>query len=145
MRIFLDTSVLVAAVVAGHESHTRALAVLASVQNGKCEGYISAHTLAEMYAILTKLPPPSRHAPEQALLTIEENVIKYFKISSLTGADYAALLREAAVSGIQGGTIYDAVLLKSAVKVDVAKIFTLNLKHFQAVAPKNIHSEILAP
>lgn len=145
MKVFLDTSVLVAAVVAKHESNDRALAVLDTVQNGKVEGFVAAHSLAEMYAILTKLPPPFRHAPEQALLSIEENVLKHFKISSLSGAEYATLIREAAMSGIQGGTVYDAVLLKAAAKTGVERIYTLNLKHFQAVAPQNISSRVVAP
>ena len=145
MKVFLDTSVLVAAVVAKHESNGRALAVLETVQNGKVEGFVSAHSLAEMYAILTKLPPPFRHAPEQALLSIEENVLKHFEISSLSSADYAALIREAAMSGIQGGTVYDAVLLKAAAKAGAERIYTLNLKHFQAIAPQNIGSRIVAP
>jgi len=145
MKVFLDTSVLVASVVQKHESHARAYAVLDRVQTGKDEGFISAHSQAEMYAVLTKLPSPLRHTPEQALLSIEENVLKHFKVTALSGADYTALIREAALAGIQGGTIYDAVLIKCAVKTEVEKIFTLNLKHFQNVAPKNIGSQIFAP
>jgi predicted nucleic acid-binding protein len=71
MKVFLDTSVLVASVVQKHESHARAYAVLDRVHTEKDEGFISAHSLAEMYAVLTKLPPPSRHTPEQALLSID--------------------------------------------------------------------------
>jgi hypothetical protein len=41
--------------------------------------------------------------------------------------------------------VYDAVLLKCAPKAGVDKIFTLTTKHFQAVAPKDSTSEILAP
>jgi predicted nucleic acid-binding protein len=145
MKVFLDTNVLVASVVQGHESHARAFAVLDRVQSKKDEGAISAHSLAEMYAILTKLPPPKRHSPEQALLSIEENVVKHFKISSLTGSECIALIREAALSGVRGATIYDAVLLKCAEKAEPEKIFTFNLRHFQNVAPKNIGSQIVAP
>ena len=145
MKVLLDTSVLVSAVVQKHGDHHRSFAILERVQNGKDEGYVAAHSLAEMYAVLTKLPPPSRHTPEQALLSIEENVLKYFKISSLGGSDYAALIREGALAGIQGGTIYDAVLLKSATKAAVERIYTLNLRHFQVVAPKTIVSHIFAP
>ena len=125
MKVFLDTSVLIAAVVSKHDSHARAFPLLERVQNGKDEGFVAAHSLAEMYAILTKLPPPYRHAPEQALLSIEENVLKHFKISSLTASDYASLIREAAVAGVQGGTICDAVLLKCAEKSNPDRVFTL--------------------
>jgi predicted nucleic acid-binding protein len=143
VRVFLDTSVLVAAVVKQHENHPRAYAVLDRVQSGKDEGFVSAHSLAELYAVLTKAPVPFRHTPEQALLSIEENVVKHFKVAGLTGNDYTTLLREAALAGIQGGTVYDAVLLKCAAKTAAEKIFTLNLRHFQAIAPQGIASQIL--
>ncbi len=145
MKVFLDTSVLIAAVVKKHDSHARGFALLERIQNGEDEGFVAAHSLAEMYAILTKLPPPYRHAPEQALLSIEENVLKHFTISSLTAEDYASLIREEAVAGIQGGTIYDAVLLRSAARSDPDRIFTLNLKHFIAVAPQDLAPKLSAP
>ena len=75
MKVLLDTSVLIAAVIAKHDSHAKAFLILERVQNRKDEGFVAAHSLAEMYAILTKLPPPFRHSPEQALLSIEENVL----------------------------------------------------------------------
>ena len=145
MKAFLDTSALVTSVVEKHESHARAYAILERVHSGKDEGYVSAHSLAEMYAVLTRLPPPSRHTSEQALLSIEENVVKHFKIASLTGGDYTALIREAALAGILGGTIYDAVILKCAAKSEADNVYTLNLRHFQSIAPENIGSQIRAP
>ena len=145
MKVFLDTSVLVAAVVQKHENNAQAFAVLDRVQNERDEGYVSAHSLAEVYAVLTKSPPPFRHSAEQALLSIEENIVKYFKVMSLTGADYIALLREAALMGVHGGTIYDAILLKCAAKAPVERIYTLNVKHFGALWPKSAGAKILAP
>ena len=145
MKVFLDTSVLVAAVVTKHDHHSRAFPILDRVQNRKDEGHVSGHSLAEMYSILTKLPAPFRHTPEQALLSIEENVFKHFHVIALGANDYAPLLREAALSGIQGGTIYDAILLKCAGESGAAEIWTFNLNHFQRIAPKNIVSQIFSP
>jgi predicted nucleic acid-binding protein len=145
VRVFLDTNVLIASVLGLHDAHLRCLPVLQRVQDGKDEGFISAHSLAEMYAVLTKIPPPLRHSPEQALLSIEENVLKHFKILHLTGSDYGGLIRDAAAAGIQGGTIYDTVLLKSAIKANPDRIYTLNLKHFQAVAPADVASSLISP
>ena len=145
MKVLLDTSVLIAAVVEKHAAHVRAFVALDRVQQGADEGVVSAHSLAELYAVLTKLPAPSRHSPEQALLSMEENVLKHFKTSSLTGSDYAALIREAAMAGIQGGTVYDAILLKAADKAGVDRVYTLNLKHFQAVAPANLVPILTSP
>ena len=82
---------------------------------------------------------------EQALLSIEEHILKHFKIASLTGGDYSSLMREAALAGIQDGTIYDAVLLQSAGKADAAQIATLNLRRFEAVAPKTFGPTLLVP
>jgi predicted nucleic acid-binding protein len=145
MKLLLDTNVLVAAVIKQHVNHERAFAVLDLIQCGKDDGTISAHSLAEMYAVLTKLPAPYRHTPEQALLSIEENVLKHFTAVGFSGNDYAALLREAAGNGIQGGTIYDAVLLKNAAKAGVDRVYTLNLKHFQAIASPEIAAILFVP
>lgn len=145
MRVLLDTSVLVAAVIEQHSSHERSFAALERVQIGQDQGVISAHTLAETYATLTKLPSPFRHSPEQALLSIEENLLAYFSIVSLSGKDYAGLVREAATMSIQGGTIYDAVILKCAGKAQVERIYTLNLKHFQAASTPKLAPLLTTP
>ncbi|MHC1765198.1 MAG: type II toxin-antitoxin system VapC family toxin [Verrucomicrobiia bacterium] len=145
MKVFLDTNLIVASVIGQHEHHERAYGVLDRVHSGKDEGFVSAHGLAEVYAVLTKLPAPFRHTPEQALLSVEENIIKHFKITSLTATDYTGVILEAALAGVQGGTIYDAVLVKCAAKAEVEKIFTLNVRHFRSVARRSLQAQILAP
>lgn len=145
MKVFSDTNVLIAAVIKQHVDHERSFAVLDRIHSGKDEGVISAHSLAEMYAVMTKLPVPYRHTPEQALLSIEENVLRYFKTVSFSGNDYPGLLREAAGMGIQGGMIYDALLLKSAAKAKADRVYTLNLKHFQAIAAPDLAAILSAP
>lgn len=145
MKIFLDSNVLIAAIVEKHESHARAFRILDRVQNGRDEGVISAHSLAEVYSVITKAPPPIRHTSEQALLSIEGNIVRFFETISLTGHDYAAVIRDAALAGIQGGTIYDAVLLNCAAKAGVEKILTLNLRHFENIAPGKLRAKITVP
>ena len=49
------------------------------------------------------------------------------------------------MAGIQGGTIYDAVLLKAAAKANVDRVYTLNLKHFLAVAPRGLVPTLSVP
>ncbi|MHB8520542.1 MAG: PIN domain-containing protein [Limisphaerales bacterium] len=145
MRTLFDTSVLVAAVVLKHDAHARAYVALARVQDDTEEGFVSAHSLAEMYAVLTRLPVPFRHTPAQAWLSIEENVLKHFRVTALTQGGYSVLIREAALTGIEGGAIYDALLLKCAAKSEVDTVCTLNLKHFQALAPKSPRMRLAAP
>ena len=65
MRVFVDTSVLVAALLAQHPEYERSFAVLDRVQRAEHEGFLSAHSLAETYSTLTKIPSPYRLSPEQ--------------------------------------------------------------------------------
>lgn len=64
MRLFFDTSTLVAAMVEGHPSHSAALPWLQRVKVDT--GLVAAHTLAELYAILTRLPVSPRIPPAMA-------------------------------------------------------------------------------
>jgi predicted nucleic acid-binding protein len=145
MKLFFDTNILVAAVLKQHVFHERSFAALDRVQAGKDDGFISAHSLAEMYSVLTSLPVPYRHTPEQALLSVEENVLKYIKPVALIGSEYATLIREAAKSQVRGGRVYDALLLKAAEKVGADRILTLNLKHFQSLASPELRSRLSEP
>ena len=105
MKIFVDSSVLIAAVLRDHENHGRAFAVLERIQGGKDEGFIASHSLAEFYATLTRLPAPFRHSPDEALLSLEENVVEYFHLVDLSGRKYIETLRSAAARGIHGGRL----------------------------------------
>ena len=90
MKVFLDTNVLVAACVEDHEYHSRALPLMQSVHNGRSQGFVSAHSLLEMFAILTRLPRSPRILPLQAEVLVQENVINRFKVVALTAREYGA-------------------------------------------------------
>ena len=83
MRILLDTSVLVAAMVEAHPMHRMALPCLRRVKDGTDRGFVSAHSLAELYAILTRLPVRPRIPSVVARRLIEENVISSCEVVSL--------------------------------------------------------------
>ena len=145
MKIFFDTNVLVSALVKQHAFHERAFSVLDRVQTGKDEGFVSVHSLAEMYSVLTNLPAPYRHTPQEALFSIEENVLKHFKTVELIRTEYASLLRDAVKSQVTGGKIYDALLLKAAGKAAVDRIYTFNLKHFLSIASPDLTEKLSEP
>ena len=144
MKVFFDTSVLVAAVVEAHDEHERSFSALERARTGRDEGCVGAHTLAEMYSVLTGAPLPFRHTPQQALLSIEENVAKYCTVVALTGTDYLSLLRDCALTEVKGGAVFDALLLRTAKKANAQRIYTLNLKHFQRLGGELL-SVITAP
>ncbi|NJO96992.1 MAG: type II toxin-antitoxin system VapC family toxin [Pleurocapsa sp. CRU_1_2] len=60
MKVLFDTSVLVAAFEVSHSRHSVCLPWLQRAQEKEIDGYLSTHTLAELYSVLTRLPvrPP---------------------------------------------------------------------------------------
>jgi len=135
VRLFFDTSLLVAALVDGHPAHERALPWLQRVRSGADVGIISAHTLAELYSILTRLPIRPRIAPAAARQLIAENLLGTFEIVTLTEADYVAVLDHLMTLGITGGAVYDALILHAASKASPDHILTLNESDFRRVYP----------
>ena len=135
MRILFDTSALIAAMVEGHPSHTLVLPWLQRVKAKTDTGLVAAHSLAELYAILTRLPVTPRIAPALALQLIQHNVLEICEVVALSVADYVTLLNHLAGLGIAGGVVYDALLLHAAWKADVDQVVTLNAHDFRRVYP----------
>jgi predicted nucleic acid-binding protein len=73
-----------------------------------------------------------------------EQASKTFKIVSLTPAEYVRTIETAALLGLSGPIIYDALLMACARKIDARKIYTQNVKHFRQVAP-DLASRIVEP
>jgi predicted nucleic acid-binding protein len=63
VKLLLDTSVLVAAMVETHPDHEVALPWLQQIKDGTHEGLLSTHALAELYAVLTRLPVRPKISP----------------------------------------------------------------------------------
>jgi predicted nucleic acid-binding protein len=134
MKVFFDTNVLVAACVAEHEHHARALPVVQSVHQGKVEGYVSAHSVLETHAILTRLPRVPRISPMQASALVAENIVKHFSVVALTGKEYAELAARLGQDNVVGGRAYDLLHLACAGKCDPDRIYTFNVRDFVQLA-----------
>lgn len=132
MRSFFDTSVLVASFLDGHEHYEKSFAVLARAdrKNACC----AAHSLAELYATLTRLPGKLGFGVDQALLCLD-SVADRLELISLDVPQYRQAIREAASEGVVGGTVYDALLGQCALKARAIKIYTWNVGHFQMLGP----------
>ena len=79
-----DTSPLVAAFVTSHEHHESARAWLLKVHFGEIQGVIATHSLAELYAILTRLPLRPRKSGTVAWGYIQLQIIPFFEVVSQT-------------------------------------------------------------
>ncbi len=146
MTSFFDTSVLVAAMVGSHPQHAPAAAALRRVSVGREKGIACGHTLAELYAVLTRLPLSPVIHPSEALRLIEENVLAHFQLIPLTLADYRESLRALAAASWPGALIYDALLLRAAVRGGAERVFTFNVDHFQKLSgTPELRARIHAP
>ena len=139
--IFLDTNVLIAATQVTHPHNQLSRALLANA--GSVEMVIAAHTVAEVYASLTRIPPPERVSPQVAMEAIEAYLIRMRPIA-LTTEEYLRAIRETARNGHPGGMVYDALLMACARKSKSDHIYTWNIKHFRAIAP-DLADRIITP
>ena len=128
MKSFLDTSVLVATSVEVHEHHERSFALFngADRKTACC----AAHSLAELYATLTRFPGKVRLSADQALLILD-SVEEKLEIVSLDAREYRLAIQDAATAGIVGGTIYDALIGRCALKARATRIYTWDVADFQ--------------
>jgi predicted nucleic acid-binding protein len=133
LKWFFDTSVLIPAFVEDHRDHDRCLAAYAP--SNKRIACCAAHSLAEVYAGVTRLPGAFRASPEQAILFLSD-LEDHLTIISLDGAEYSAAIRHASANGIVGATIYDALLAACAIKARAETIYTDNERHFRMFGPE---------
>jgi predicted nucleic acid-binding protein len=141
LRWFFDTSALIPVFLGDHIHHDRSAAVFRSAnrKNACC----AAHSLAEVYATLTRLPGKFRASSEQALFALED-IEARLTLVSLEGGEYLDVIRNAADNGIVGGTIYDALLAACAMKANANTIYTWDHRHFRLLGP-DIASRVVNP
>jgi predicted nucleic acid-binding protein len=133
VSIFLDTSVLVPVFLADHPHHASSLNLFA-----RCEpetANCAAHSLAEVYATLTRLPLPHRAAPEQAIQCVQK-IHRQLRLISLDGAEYLAAIQNAAAQSVAGGTTYDSLIASCALRSGADEIYSWNVRHFRQFGPE---------
>src|SRR5450759_1323788 len=113
MKGFFDTSVLVPVFYGDHIHHQASLGLF--VQFDKSTGCCGAHSLAEVYSTLTRMPGKHRISGEQAMLFIG-SIRERLSIIALSGDEYADALEASVARGIVAGGIYDAMLAHCAIK-----------------------------
>jgi predicted nucleic acid-binding protein len=127
MKGFFDTSVLVPLFYRDHVHHSPSQELF--IQFNQSTGCCGAHSLAEVYATLTRMPGKRRISGEQAMLFIG-NIRERLSIVVLGSNEYADALEASAALGIVGGGIYDAILAHCAIKANAEAIYTWNIRHY---------------
>lgn len=111
MRLLFDTSTVIAALLRPHEAHYLAHPWLDQVLTGAHTGLLSAHSLAELYSTLTRMPLQPKLTATDALDLIRENLLGTFEVVGLTPADYVAILENLQRHNLVGGITYDALVM----------------------------------
>ena len=133
MNAFLDTSVLVAAFYGDHARHAASLDLFTRFD--KKDASCAAHSLFEVYSVLTRMPGKHRMGADQAMLFIG-SIRERLTIVGLTADEYARTLQTFAELGVVGGAIYDALLASCALKARAQALFTWNLRHYAQLGPR---------
>jgi predicted nucleic acid-binding protein len=145
VNIFFDTTVLVAASVQDHPHHAQALPAVRRAQHRQDKGFISVHSIAEVYASLTRLPVRPRIHPLEAQRIVVEDILPYFEAVLIDPSDYVNAMSHVAANVWIGAKIYDALLLSCAAKCGAERVYTFNLGDFRALASGAMRGKICAP
>jgi hypothetical protein len=94
---------------------------------------------------LTRTPFKPPIYPGDALQVIEDQILRYMTLVSLSGREYQDVVRHAAEQGLTGCRIHDAVHLRCASKMRCDRVYTFNLTDFRAIAPGDLADKISAP
>jgi len=131
---FLDTGIMVGALLQSHPEHEACLSALEDFERP----FTNAHALAETFATLSGFYKVPTEAASELTLSLRDSI----EVEALSLADYEISVREARSRGVMGGGIYDSLHATFARRKRAIRIVTRNPSHFQHVAPD---IEILMP
>ena len=138
-----DTSCIVAAVCAWHPYHEPAASEIERRLNTGEPMLLAAPALIESYAVLTRLPPPHRVSPVDALALLEAGFMDTGRTVALEADAYRTLLRAAPELGVAGGRTYDAVIAACAAAGPAETLLTFNAAHFASILAGSV--QIVVP
>jgi predicted nucleic acid-binding protein len=127
VKAFFDTSVLVPVFYGDHQHHGPSKECF--LRFAKKQACCGAHSLAEIYSSLTRMPGTHRISGEQAMLFLID-MRERLTVVSLDEHEYFQAISAAAAPGVVGMTIYDALLVHCALKAKAEIIYTWNVKHY---------------
>jgi predicted nucleic acid-binding protein len=133
VRAFVDTTVLIAAAIADHPHYGPSRQLVLSLR--RKNNFCAAHSLAELYSTLTRMPSPQRRNASEAMLFVADIQARLTTIS-LTPEEYFTAISEYSAMGVSGGAIYDALIARCALKAKAESIFTWNIRHFRQFGPE---------
>ncbi|MBD2329101.1 PIN domain-containing protein [Alkalinema sp. FACHB-956] len=133
MKILYDTSVVFAALISSHPSHHACFPELNMARSRQVQGFISTHSLAELYSISTRYPIQPKVSPQEASALIAD-MISYLEPVTLTPEIYQAAIAQMVALNLPGGGIFDTLIAQAALSINADQLLTLNPKHFTRIS-----------
>ncbi len=131
----VDTSVVIAALLAHHESHDLAEDVLGEA------GTTIAPVAAEAYSVLTRLPAPLRLDATDAARIINARLPS--TRVALDADDHASLLDRLAAARVSGGATYDGLIALTALDHDL-ELLSLDRRAARTYRAIGVHFQLLS-
>jgi len=132
LKVALDTSVLVAALVRAHQHHERAQWWFGQPAS-RIQRTAAWHAYAETWSTLTSLPLEPSIPGETARASIGSLRERLRWITS-GAAVYQAAVDRCAQLGLHSGAVYDALHLVTAEKEEMDLFLTFNVRDFERLA-----------
>lgn len=145
MKIFLDTSVMVAASIRQHPHFSRADKILRRCVDGLDDAIIHAHSLLEFHSAVTQLPRGMAVPPSAVETLLKEGILPFVRCVALSAREIQQVQKRAGHLGLTGGIIYDLYHLAVAEREKVARLYTFNAGHFQQLTPPDFSARIVSP
>ena len=142
MKVFLDTSVFVAAFWGDHPQNPASVRLIKAATPKTA--FCAAHTVAEVYSTMTRLPVKPPIPPEQALLFIRQ-IRERFTVVALSDTEYFETVERLAERGLAKSYIYDGLIATAAAKSGAAVIYTWEIDDLLRVSPPQIVKNIRTP
>ncbi|AUX36372.1 MULTISPECIES: type II toxin-antitoxin system VapC family toxin [Sorangium] len=144
MKVALDTSVLVAAIVGGHRHHARARCWLLAIENGQLQGTASWHAMSETWSVLTRLPVTPKIAPHAAWAAVRR-LRTMLDLIPPTERIYRAALARCTGRQLTSGVVFDALHVVTAEEARADALLTFNHADFVRLVGKESLRIIVPP
>lgn len=142
VRVFLDSSVLIAGLIDFGSQSAPAQSILHAVAERQVTAVATAwHCCLEFFSIATRMPAEYRVSPADALALLQEEVFGRMAVHDLPAADRLPMLRAAERDHVAGGRIYDAHIAEIARAVGAPVVVTDNRRHFLTALRHGIRVE----
>lgn len=125
---FIDSSVLVAAMVDGEAFHKEDRSPILGGAVG-----MYAHGLSETFSTLTGGRRNYRLRASTVSTLLENHFAHRMSIQSLTPTEILRAMREAETRGVRGGAVFDFLHLVAARRGKASRFFTLNVSQFRTI------------